>query len=235
MQSDGPRNGADDDTLSSGEVRRLSEWIVSKAAEIAIDPDAAERHSFWSRVARSLGPDALGVLLTAKELNEERDALTGILNRRGLEWTLADTLDWQDRTGQPVTVVLMDLDRFRAFNEAHGRVAADTVLNEWIGFLKNSVRKTDVLGRYSGQEVVAILRGATGDQGVVMFDRIREDMGTALKRGLEALGIADSVTMSAGVVEHEAGEHPTELLRKARERTELAKASGRNLVVGGGS
>jgi PleD family two-component response regulator len=67
-----------------------------------------------------------------------------------------------------------------------------------------------------------------------MFDRIREDMGTALKKCLDSLGIAEPVTMSAGVVEHEPGEHPTELIQKARERTLLAKASGRNLVVGGG-
>src|SRR5438105_14961330 len=109
MQNQGQDPAQDAAMLSSGEVRRLSEWIESKRAEIAIDPDAEERHAFWTRVARSLGAEALGVLLTAKELNEEREALTGILNRRGLEWTLADTLDWQDRTRQRVSVVLMDV------------------------------------------------------------------------------------------------------------------------------
>ncbi|MBI4213271.1 MAG: GGDEF domain-containing protein [Chloroflexi bacterium] len=232
MHSGSPREQSGD-ALTPGEVERLTEWIDSQREGIRQDPDAEERRAWWTRVARTLDDEALGVLLTSKELNEERDALTGILNRRGLEWSLADILDWQDRTGEPVTVVLMDLDDFDAFNDAQGRAAADLVLAEWIGFLKDSVRKTDVLGRYRGEEVVAVLRGSSGDQGLKMFERMREDMAGALRKCLGSLGIAEPVTMSVGVVEHEPGEHPTELLEKVRDLTSKAKAAGRNLVVGG--
>ena len=219
--------------LSTNELDRLGDWVSARRGDIAANTETASRLAFWIKVAQTLDAEALGVLLTAKELNEERDANTGILNRRGIEGSLGDTLEWQVRSGQPVSLVLMDLDRFRAFNEAHGRQAADMVLGEWIGFLKSRMRRTDTLGRVGGQEVVALLRGATEDQSVQMFDRIRADMSAALKSCLDALGIDDTVTMSVGVAQHQEGRTAADLLDQVRIRTAQAKAGGRNLVVGG--
>ena len=227
--------GTPGEDLSTNELGRLSDWVAAKRDEIASDPGVAERLTFWAKVARNLSADALAVLLTAKEQNEERDANTGILNRRGIESVLVDTLEWHSRAGQPLTLVLMDLDRFKAFNEAHGRQAADTVLGEWISFLKSRMRKTDTLGRVGGQEVVALLRGATEEQGVVMFDRVREEMEQALKKGLEGLGIGATVTMSVGVAQNRDGDTSNDLLDQVRSRMVQAKAAGRNMVVGGSS
>lgn len=228
--SDGSEAG-----LSGSELDRLREWVSDRREDIAVNTEAVSRLGFWTKVAQTLDAEALGVLLTAKELNEERDANTGILNRRGIEGSLGDTLEWRVRSGDPVSLVLMDIDHFRAFNEAHGRQAADIVLSEWIGFLKSRMRRTDTLGRVGGQEVVALLRGATEEQSVQMFDRIREDMAAALKSCLEALGIDAAVTMSVGVAQHQEGGTAAELLDEVRTRTEQAKAAGRNLVVGGPS
>ncbi|MSQ23982.1 MAG: hypothetical protein EXR58_05465 [Chloroflexi bacterium] len=86
--------------LTSGEGSRLREWIAGRRSEIAADPTASERNQFWMGVTQSLDAESLAILLTAKELNEERDALTGILNRRGLAGALSEALDWQDRTGR---------------------------------------------------------------------------------------------------------------------------------------
>ncbi|MSQ23983.1 MAG: diguanylate cyclase [Chloroflexi bacterium] len=60
---------------------------------------------------------------------------------------------------QPVTVLLLALDGFQGFSEGHGPQAADTVLGEWVRFLKSKLRRTDLLGRYGGEEVVVGLKG----------------------------------------------------------------------------
>jgi diguanylate cyclase (GGDEF)-like protein len=227
------QGGSEMRALSTNELDRLGDWVSARRDDIASNMESVSRLAFWTKVAQSLDAEALGVLLTAKEMNEERDTNTGILNRRGIESSLGDTLEWQVRSGLPVSLVLMDLDRFHAFNEAHGRQASDMVLGEWIGFLKGRMRRTDTIGRVGGQEVVAVLRGATEEQSVQMFDRIRSDMTAALKSTLDALGIDEPVTMSVGVAQHQEGGTAADLLDQVRIRTEQAKAAGRNLVVGG--
>lgn len=183
-------------------------------------------------VAR-LDPDAVATLIALKELNEERDPLMGVLNRRGLERALLEAIEWEARESQAVTVVFIDLDRFKLFNDTYGHVAGDRVLQEWVGFLKNSIRKSDSIGRYGGEEVVVVLRGATEEQGVMLFDRLRGDMSAALERCLEDLPIEQRVTMSVGVAQHEPPEAHTALLKRADARMYEAKEAGRNLVIGG--
>ena len=188
---------------------------------------------FWNRMVRDLDPDAIALLITLKEMNEERDALTGVLNRRGLVRALDEALEREARMNEPVTLVFMDLDRFKNFNDTYGHSAGDAVLERWVGFLQTGIRKTDSLGRYGGEEVVAILRGATEEQGFVLFDRLRSEITKTLDQTLAVQGIHAPVTMSVGVAQHIPGEPAGDLLDRADARMYEAKGRGRNLVIGG--
>ena len=211
----------------------LHAFIEGNAEQIDSSPEFAARRAFWTRAVSALDSDSVAMLLTLKELNEERDALTGVLNRRGLERRLAEALDWAARTPEPVTLVFMDLDHFKTFNDTYGHQAGDAVLQSWVSFLLTSLRKTDVIGRFGGEEMVAVLIGATAQQGFLLLDRVREAMTEALRGSLEGLGIAIDVTMSVGVAEHVPGEAAADLLASADARLYEAKAAGRNIVIVG--
>jgi diguanylate cyclase (GGDEF)-like protein len=213
--------------------RGLREYIDRRLGEIERRDGFFGRVSFWSEMVRRLDASAVAALIALKELNEERDPLTGVLNRRGLERALADALEWETREGQPVTVVFIDLDRFKLFNDTYGHLAGDAVLQAWIGFLKDSIRRADSIGRYGGEEVVVVLRRATEEQGVRMFERLRKRMSDALERCLQDLGVHDRVTMSVGVAQHDGSESAQDLLKRADERMYEGKLAGRNIVIGG--
>lgn len=212
----------------------LREWLESRAADLSVSP-ARGRVEWWTQVAQALTPEELGQVITLKELNEERDGLTGILNRRGLERALTDALEWEVRNSQPVTVVFMDLDRFKRLNDTFGHQAGDAVLTQWVRFLRENTRRTDTLGRFGGEEIVAVLQACTEHQGFLLFDRIREDMTQALAKVLVGTGVTVPITMSVGVAQHEPPETVEQLLERADVRMYEAKESGRNLVIAGRS
>lgn len=234
MERDSVNPRADNDVDSALEaLDGLRQYLDRRRPEIDGNPGTLNRHAFWNRMVEELDADAIALIITLKEMNEERDALTGVLNRRGFERALDEALEREQRSGEPLTLVFMDLDRFKHFNDTYGHTAGDAVLERWVGFLQAGIRKTDSLGRYGGEEVVAILRGATEDQGFLLFDRLRAEITEALEQTLGTLGIHTPVTMSVGVAQRIPGEPAAELIKRADARMYEAKEGGRNLVIGG--
>ena len=227
-----------DDRAAEGRDEALDgvrEYVERRRKEIDSSEGLTARKDFWRDMVQRLDPESIGVLITLKEMNEERDGLTGVLNRRGLERALTEAMEWSAREKGPLTVVFIDLDRFKLFNDTYGHEVGDTVLERWVGFLQEGIRKTDAIGRYGGEEVVVLLRNATEEQGVLLFDRLREDMSVALGACLLGFGIHDPVTMSVGVAQRREAEGPEELIKRADARMYEAKLGGRNLVIGGTS
>ena len=85
------------------------------------------------------------------------DPLTGILNRRGLEEEVARALAQAKRQDSPLSVLFIDLDRFKLINDTHGHDVGDVVLKEVATFLKEVVRASDIVARPSGDEFIIIL------------------------------------------------------------------------------
>ncbi|HEY3116305.1 MAG TPA: GGDEF domain-containing protein [Chloroflexota bacterium] len=211
----------------------LRQWIEGRWAEARSDPKVEGRVEFWTGAVQQLEAATIGMLIALKELNEERDGLTGILNRRGLEAGLRSCLMWADRMGEPVTLVFMDVDHFKLFNDKFGHAAGDEVLRAWAQFLASNIRPTDVVGRYGGEEIVAVLRNCTEEQGHEIFDRVRGRMSAALSGCLTTFGIVEPVTMSVGVAQYQPPESELDLIKRSDARLYRAKESGRNLVFGG--
>jgi len=101
------------------------------------------------------------------------DALTGLYNRRFLYRYLEERVPWKVPAG-PVSVVLLDIDRFRKVNEKHGEGAGDMVLNQFGALLREATSPTDVVGRHGGDSFLAIIPGADKDAAIALGDRIRE-------------------------------------------------------------
>ncbi len=156
------------------------------------------------------------------------DGLTGVANRRQCEEALHTEVARADRLGTPLTLVLADLDDFKAVNDLHGHGAGDEVLRAFASILRETVRESDLAGRWGGEEFMLLLPGADGAGGAQFAERVR----TALaERELVAPdGIPLRVTCSFGVAQHAAGTDADALFAAADRALYRAKREGKDRV-----
>ena len=113
------------------------------------------------------------------------DTLTGVLNRRGFLERLDDELARADRTSAPFTLVLCDLDDFKALNDAQGHPAGDAALRAFTELLTANLRVSDSVGRLGGDEFGLILVGADGDDADTTLGRLITTLATGAPDGME--------------------------------------------------
>ncbi len=160
-----------------------------------------------------------------------RDGLTGLYNHRHLHELLNEEYDRSRRTEEPVSVVMLDLDRFKEVNDTRGHQAGDRVLEELAAILRESAREIDRLGRYGGEEFMAILPDSDAAAAVVFAERVREMVEKQRFDIQEEQPLR--MTISAGVAtfpQHDA-DSPRRLVHQADLALYSAKNSGRNQVV----
>jgi diguanylate cyclase len=153
------------------------------------------------------------------------DGLSGLLNHTHWESVVASEFQRCRRIGQPSSVVMMDIDHFKAINDRHGHPAGDAVIREVAGILRATLRLHDVPGRYGGEEFGIVLPG-TGIEGAEMLaERIRTGLESAVletHKGLRA-------TASFGVAAFDAADAShAEWIARADRALYRAKESGRN-------
>jgi diguanylate cyclase (GGDEF)-like protein len=172
----------------------------------------------------------LGALAERYRQQSILDPLTNLYNRRHLDNVLKRELSLAQREGHAVGLIMFDVDRFKAVNDAFGHAAGDKVLQEIAHYLRSRLRAYDVACRYGGEEVAIVLPGAPLPDAVRVAEQLRG--------GIERLAPTDngraigSVTASFGVAAFpDQGTEPEQLLRSADEALYVAKNEGRNRVV----
>jgi diguanylate cyclase (GGDEF)-like protein len=190
---------------------------------------AGDRVRLGAFVARYVAAgDPEGRQLADLALASRRDALTGLPNRRAFEEDLAREAARAARTGAPLAVVVLDVDRFKAVNDAHGHAAGDAVLRAVAARAGAAVRAGDVLARVGGEEFAILLAGADLARAVEAAERLRRALAAA---PVEAAGLALRVTASFGCAALGAGEAPQALVARADARLYEAKRDGRDRVA----
>ncbi len=159
------------------------------------------------------------------------DGLTRLLNHHAILDRLAVEIEGARRYGHPVSVILCDLDHFKDVNDTYGHLAGDTVLREGATALRRSLRQTDVLGRYGGEEFLAVLPSVDLDRARQAAERLRR----ALDRHPVALGSHQKVKVTASFGVAASGELAERLtadllVSLADRRLYEAKAAGRNRI-----
>lgn len=171
-----------------------------------------------------------GLIAAQEALRTEatRDHLTGLLNRRMILEHLTRELNRARHERRPLSVVLVDLDRFKDVNDTYGHAAGDTVLRETATRMRSQLRAYDFIGRYGGEEFLFVLPGADGVTSLSIAERIR----LRVTNGPVCVdGIPLSVSVSIGLSCTEtAGHDASALIETADAALYRAKAGGRNRV-----
>ena len=158
------------------------------------------------------------------------DPLTGAYNRRTFHDIAERELARAVRAGQPLSIIVVDIDHFRPVNEQHGNRAGDEVLRRVADLIRTALRKEDMLVRYGGEEFLVMLPEVPGPGAVVVAGRVRKAVEA---QSIELEGQSLKLTVSVGVSARldEGPESIETLLQRADEALALAKQRGRNRVV----
>lgn len=159
------------------------------------------------------------------ELLSTTDQLTGLYNRRHLENYLRNELERSERYGSHLSVILLDIDRFKAINDNQGHDVGDMVLISLAKTLKKNTRITDVAGRWGGEEFLILLPGTGAEASAFLAEKLRKAL---LER---KHGPVDRITASFGVAEYRSGDTIGSLIKRADQGLYAAKENGRNQVV----
>jgi diguanylate cyclase (GGDEF)-like protein/PAS domain S-box-containing protein len=156
------------------------------------------------------------------------DALTGLYNRRYLEEALSRELILAERNGHPVSVIMGDLDNFKAINDRYGHLGGDEILRTFGDLLKQQVRGSDIYCRYGGEEFLLVLPKMSGENAVGRAEQLRAaTAASSVSYGASWI----KVTASFGVATYpHDGRTGEELIVAADRALYAAKATGRNRV-----
>jgi diguanylate cyclase (GGDEF)-like protein len=171
------------------------------------------------------------VLATERTMRAHMDAaatdeLTGLLNRRGVLQAAQGMITRQAQKGGPVSALMFDLDHFKSINDKFGHAAGDKALQLFATTASISMRPSDIVGRFGGEEFVALIPGTLADAKVVA-ERVRRAFEAA---GVTVAGCELDATVSVGAASGQPGTDIVALLAAADAALYRAKANGRNRV-----
>jgi diguanylate cyclase (GGDEF)-like protein len=164
------------------------------------------------------------------ELNATTDALTGLGNRHAMEETFPRELKRCANSEQPVSLIMIDVDRFKTFNDRFGHVAGDRALSAVAQVLRNQFRTKDLLARYGGDEFAVLLPDVAENEALLIAERVRTAVSGKTSDGSDSL-IRVPVEVSIGVAELKAQGTYESLLKSADAALYRAKDAGRNTVA----
>ncbi|NPV27057.1 MAG: GGDEF domain-containing protein [Firmicutes bacterium] len=160
-------------------------------------------------------------LILRLEREAETDFMTGFFNKRSLRNILVAELEKTVRYGIPLSVIFMDIDDFKTYNDTFGHMAGDIVLQKTAEIIKNSIRTVDIASRYGGEEFVIILPGTKGEGAIAVAERIR--------RSIELYPFPHrQVTASLGITSAKNSDSVDSLLGRADRSLYQAKRQGKN-------
>jgi diguanylate cyclase (GGDEF)-like protein len=200
----------------------LLQWYDGRTVKHSIAVDIAGLKDAQNELSEAYA------LLALKSVELEKasitDTLTGLFNRRRLDQGFDQELDRAIRYGHPLTLILIDLDRFKAINDTHGHQTGDEVLQKVAGILRQEVRSTDTVGRWGGEEFLIICPETDLTGAVAMAEKLRSTIATA------AWPPGTHMTGSFGIAQFRDGDSMKDLVARADAALYRAKTSGRNRV-----
>ena len=157
------------------------------------------------------------------------DGLTKLHNHRFFQDQLVREAKRVDRTGEPLTLVLIDIDHFKRWNDRLGHATGDEILRKLAGCLNDTIRETDLLARYGGEEFVLLLSNTDLEGGRALAEKARQRV-AATQFLMNPPSEDENVTISAGVAQYQ-GDRRAFFVAEPTRALYRAKNAGRDCVV----
>jgi diguanylate cyclase (GGDEF)-like protein/PAS domain S-box-containing protein len=197
------------------------------SSEDQIEAFGRQASAVGERISLALANLRLREVLRSQAI---RDPLTGLFNRRYMEESLEREVQRASRSDGSVALLMLDIDRFKQFNDTFGHQAGDTLLRALGDFLSERTRGQDVVCRYGGEEFVLLLAGATADDGGKRAELLRQELKQLIVQ--HAGQVLGRISVSIGISSFPGhGATAEQLLRTADQALYRAKTEGRDRVV----
>lgn len=192
---------------------------------------AGARANLFRTLGIGLGASVLIIILCVVTINHyqarlermaKTDPLTGAGNRRALEEQFELAAYKADRYGDDFSILIMDLDKFKEINDIYGHMEGDTILKAVAEGVKRTIRPTDTLSRWGGDEFIVLMDG-TADDAEALAERIRTELAGASHKHV--------ISFSSGIAQYEEGDDIGSLTHRADQAMYRAKANGGDCVV----
>jgi diguanylate cyclase len=220
-------SGELEDQKSTGDIRKLVDGLLSATREM--ESRAKDLEAELQRSSREVTD--LKVKLDDVRKESLTDPLTGIANRKAFDTQLAKAIENSKKSGEPVTLFMCDIDRFKKFNDTWGHQTGDHVLRLVANSISENVKGRDTVARYGGEEFAVILPNTAMDLAINLANQIRS---TVQEKKLVKKSTGDvlgTITVSIGVAQVRADDVPATLISRADACLYAAKNAGRNCVI----
>jgi len=189
-----------------------------------------------SEVDRQLKISAAEITQLKDELQTARreamtDALTGLANRKMFDFKLREATQDSMESGDPLALLILDLDHFKQVNDAYGHNIGDQVLKLMGVILKETLKGQDTAARYGGEEFAVVLPKTQIGNAIKLAEHIRQRLAKKEMVNRKTGDNLGSITVSVGVAAFDSREQPAELIERADRALYAAKNGGRNRVV----
>ncbi|MDT8339848.1 MAG: diguanylate cyclase, partial [Sulfurimonas sp.] len=204
-----------------GEIKNRKKDKTEYWLEQHIVPQIDEHDNIKSFVS-------IGIDITAKKELEKLatiDKLTGIYNRRRFEEFLQIEMEVAKRHSQPLSLILVDIDHFKSVNDTYGHQVGDMVLSQTTKVISQNLRKSDIFGRWGGEEFVVICPQTNKNKAFILAEKLRASIE---EHEFEKVG---HKTICLGIAELEHDDNEKTLVEKADKALYEAKNGGRNRAV----
>lgn len=228
----------------SGATAMVQYLLLSVLIQLAASPESLSRDQpdyggfdWTTQIARLIllfGMTILALAIVSRTTRLRRqstfDRLTGLFNRAYVEEYLGPELLRTSREGAPLIVAMLDVDKFKPFNDSYGHAAGDAALRQLAEQLRGTLRRSDVIARFGGEEIVVVMPGTRLPAALEKLEELRIAIG--LKPIVLPRGGTGRITVSIGVAAYpDDGREAETLLDVADSRLYAAKEAGRNRVV----
>ena len=152
------------------------------------------------------------------------DKLTSIYNRYKTDLSLHSQIEISKRYKRPLSLIFFDIDFFKKVNDSYGHKVGDMVLSKLCDIVSRSVRKSDIFGRWGGEEFLIILPETTEDEAISLAEKLRQ------KIEKHTFDKVKNITCSFGVTNYKNGDNPETIMMRVDKQLYKAKQNGRNKI-----
>lgn len=155
------------------------------------------------------------------------DPLTGLNNRAAFDKSIEQEIELATRHSHTLTLLMLDLDKFKEINDNYGHIVGDAVLKNFADTILECLRRSDIIFRYGGEEFAVLLRNTKAEGATLLAERMRKNVE---EMEFDYNSIKINVSVSIGLAELQEGDNGTKLIERADELLYKAKENGRNRV-----